>query len=184
MSTFKRVIIDHGQAEIAKVNLKNRTLYLSPKIWDGLPEAEKEFVLLHEKGHLNMQTADEFAANAYAVKNFVPAGRFTNKELGKRIMVMRSVLDKADGKTANFSGSLDSAGIAGAIFENLSVLGIGSKSRQKEAAANAAANVSVLEAQAKASAAKSAGTMKVVLIAGVLLIVAAAIYFTLKMRSK
>lgn len=181
MSAFKRVIIDHGQAEIAKVNLKTRTLTLSPGIWKGLPADEKEFVLLHEKGHLEMQTADEFAANKYAVGQFMKVGTFTNKELGQRIMVMRSILDKADGKTASFTADI-AAGAASGIMQTLSVLGIGSKARIREAEATAAANAAIYDAQAKATEAKSKSTVKILVVSGIIIILAVAIYF--KFRKK
>lgn len=181
MSAFRRVIIDHGQAEIAKVNLKNKTLSLSPAIWAGLPKEEKDFVLFHEEGHLTMQTADEFAANKYAVNKFLKAGTFTNKELGQRIMVMRSILDKADGKTASFTADI-AAGAASGIMQTLSVLGIGSKARIREAEATAAANAAIYDAQAKASEAKSKSTVKILVVAGIIIILAVAIYF--KFRKK
>jgi hypothetical protein len=182
MSAFKRVIMAVGQPEIAKVNTKTGTLYLSDAIWKGLPAAEKSFVLFHEEGHLKLQTSDEYAANAYAVGKFLPAGTFTNKQLGQKIMVMRSILDKADGKTetANFGIAEAVSGAVTATMENLSVLGIGSKSRLKETAAAAAANKAVIDAQSTASNKKSKSTMTIVLIGGVLVIVAIAIYFTLR----
>lgn len=181
MSAFKRVIMAVGQPEIANVNLKTGTLYLSDKIWPLLPSQEKDYVIFHEEGHLKLQTTDEYAANSYAVGKFLKAGTFTNKELGQKIMVMRSILDKADGQTANFTAEL-AAGATSGIMQTLSVLGIGSKARIKEAQANAAANSTIYEAQAKAAAAKSNSITKIVLIAGVLVIVAIAIYFTLRKK--
>ena len=163
------------------MNLKSGTLYLSQKIWSGLPASEKEFVLLHENGHLTMQTADEYRANSYAVGKFLKAGTVTNKELGQKILVMRSVLDKADGKTASFTADI-AAGATSGIMQTLSVLGIGSKSRIKEAEATAAANSTIYKAQAEAAATKSKSTMQIILIAGVLVIVAIAIYFTLRKK--
>jgi hypothetical protein len=115
------------------------------------------------------------------VKNFVQAGSFTNKELGQKIMVMRSVLDKADGKTASFGADLI-AGAIGSITQSLPVLGIGSKARIKETEATAAAGSAIYAAQAKAAAAKSKSTQTIVLIAGILVIVAVAIYFTLRRK--
>lgn len=181
MSNFKRVIMVHGQPEIAKVNLKTKGLYLSDSIWDGLPKDEKDFVLFHEDGHLELNTADEFAANKYAVGKFLKAGTFTNKELGQRIMVMRSILDKADGKTASFTADI-AAGAASGIMQTLSVLGIGSKARIREAEATAAANATIYEAQAKAAEVKSKNTLKILVVAGVLIIVAVAIYFKLRKK--
>ena len=182
MSTFKRVLMAVGQPEIAKVNMKTGTLYLSSGIWNRLPQPEKDYVLLHEEGHLKLQTTDEYKANAYAVGKFLKAGSFSNKQLGQKIMVMRSVLDKADGQTSGFSEGLV-AGAVGAIFENLSILGIGSKARIKESKATAEANATIYSAQGKAAASKSKSIQTIVLIAGVLVIVAVAIYFTLRKKS-
>lgn len=186
MSAFKKTIMVPGQPEIAKVNHKTGTLYLSTDIWRGLPEQEKLFVLFHEEGHLKLNTYDEFQANKYAVKKFVQIGAFNNKQLGQKIMVMRSILDKADGQTSSFTAGVgDVYGIGQglqAVFSNLPVLGVGSKARAKEAEATAAANVSVLNAQAKAAAAKSKSTMTIVIIVSVLAIVGLAIFFILKRR--
>lgn len=181
MKSFRRVIMTNGQTEIAKVNTKTGSLSLSTDIWNRLPQAEKDYVLFHEAGHLVLQTTDEYAANKYAVGQFLKAGTFTNKELGNKIMVMRSILDKADGQTATFVADVV-AGSASGIMQTLSVLGIGSKARIKEAEATAAANSIIYEAQAKAAASKSKSTQTIVLIAGVLVIVAVAIYFTLRKR--
>jgi hypothetical protein len=180
-SMFKTVLMVPGQPEIAKVNRKNGTLYLSSEIWNRLPEAEKNYVLFHEEGHLKLQTNDEFAANQYAISKFAHAGTFTNRELGQKIMVMRSIFDKADGQTSNFGGDAI-AGAVGGIFQNLSVLGIGSKARQKEAAANAAGTAIIYDAQAKAAAAKSKSTMTMLLIGGTLLIVGLVVFFTLRKK--
>ncbi len=179
-----------GQAEIAKVNRKTGVLYLSDAVWKGLPQEEKNFVLYHEEGHLTLQTADEFQANKYAVGKFLSAGTFTQKELGQKIMVMRSILDKADGKTSNFSSDLssvslgnDSLGIGAgltAIMQGLPILGIGQKAREKETITNAAAQATIYNAQATAAAAKSKGTLTIIMIAGTLLIVGLIIYFTLR----
>jgi len=181
MTVFKNVIMVPGQPEIAKVNRNTGTLYLSSDIWKGLPEDEKQFVLFHEEGHLVLKTADEYQANSYAVGKFAQAGTFTNKELGQKIMVMRSILDKADGQTSNFAAEL-AAGASSGILQTLSVLGIGSKSRIKEAEATAAANATIYQAQAKAESEKTNSIMKIALIIGVLLIVALIIYFTLRKK--
>jgi len=176
MGTFSTVIYDPGQPEIAKVNRVNKTLYLNPQIWKGLPADQKEFVLLHEKAHLVLQTADEFEANKYAVGQFAPVRTLTNAELGKRIVVMRNIL------TPRESGFIAEAvaGAVGAVATALPMLGIGSASRMKETAANAAAQTAIIAAQAKADAKKSNTTIIMVVLGGVLLIVMGSLYFILK----
>jgi hypothetical protein len=176
MATFSKVIYDPNQKEIAKVNRQNGTLYLNSKIWKGLPENEKEFVLLHEKGHLDLQTRNEFEANSYAVSKFAPSRTLTNQELGKRIVVMKTILDK--GQEAAESGfSFD---FLGDIAKVLPVIGVGSKARQEETAANATAQQQLIDAQSKADAKKSNTYVIIGALVGVLLIVGVTIYFTLK----
>lgn len=161
-TTFSKVVYDPNQAEIAKVNRVDKTLYLNGDIWKGLPVDQREFVLLHEEGHLQLQTADEFEANSYAVGKFAPVRTLTNAELGQRIIVMRNILTP---RTAGF----DIGGIIGSVGDSLSVLGVGSKSRVAEA-----------EAQAKADQKKANSTMIMSVLAGVFLIVGIVIYFTFK----
>lgn len=171
-----------GQVEIAKVNRKSGTLYLSSEIWNRLPQAEKNFVLYHEEGHLKLQTNDEFAANKYAIGKFISAGQFTNREFGQKLMVMKSILNKADTeKVSPFVAELV-AGAVTPITQALPVLGIGSKARIKETQATAAANAKIYEAQAAAANSKSKSIQNIVLIVGALLVVAVAIYFILRKR--
>jgi hypothetical protein len=176
METFSKVVYVKDQKEIAKVNRADRSLYISSEIWKGLPADQREFVLLHEKGHLELKTADEFEANRYAVKEFAPVGTLTSSELGKRIVVMRNIL------TPRESGFLAEAiaGAVGGITKVLPVLGIGSQSRINETEAAAAAQSQIIEAQAKADSKKSNTTIIVVVLVGVLLIVMGSLYLILK----
>jgi len=172
-ATFSKVVYDPNQAEIAKVNRVDKTLFLNSDIWKGLPADQREFVLLHEKGHLELQTADEFEANSYAVKNFAPVRTLTNAQLGQRIIVMRNIL------TPRESG-FDIGGLLGGVTQGLAVLGIGSGARKEEAAANAAAQTQIIEAQSKADAKKANTNIIIGVLAGVILIVIGTLYFTLK----
>ncbi|MBV5346814.1 hypothetical protein JZU46_01130 [bacterium] len=126
---------------IARVNRKTGVLELDPAIWEALPELERDFVLLHEYGHVELQTASEFAANQYAIKEFLPVRTLTNKELGQRIEVLTRIT-APDNYISYYSG-VDPVGAigeaVGKIFETLPLIGLGSKSR-KEAADNNAAN--------------------------------------------
>jgi len=182
-ATFSKVVYDPNQAEIAKVNRVDKTLYINSDIWKGLPAEEREFVLLHEAGHLVLQTADEFEANAYAVGQFAPVKTLTSSTLGQRIVVMQSILTPRE---SGFSEDL----IAGAItstsgmFESmvkvLPVLGLGSKSRINETAATAAAQSQVIAAQSKADSKKATTNVIIGVLAGVILIVMGTLYFILK----
>lgn len=178
--TFSKVIMVPGQAELAKVNRKTGVLYLSKEIWNQLPEGEKQFVLYHEAGHLKLESASEFKANEYAIKNYLNAGTFTNKELGAKIMVMRSALQKAVGapQTSNFALT----DVASGIVQSLSVLGVGSKSRIAETNATTNQNVAIITAQANASVLKSNANTKIFLVIGVFAVLGIVLFFTLKNR--
>lgn len=175
-ATFSRVIYDPTQAEIAKVNRVTKTLYLNPDIWKGLPSDQKEFVLLHEKGHLELKTADEFEANKYAVSKFAPVRTLTNAQFSQRIIVMRDILTPRE---SGFVPAIIAGAVTG-ISNILPVLGIGSGARQKEAAANAAAQSTVIEAQSKADQKKNQTNIILGVLAGVFLIVIVTLYFTFK----
>lgn len=175
----------HNQDAIAKVNRKTGVLYLDSKIWNGLPKEEKNFVLWHERGHLYLNTHDEFKANAYAVSKFLPAGTFTQKEFGQKIMVMRSALQRAEEpETSNFDPVSTAVAAASGIMQTLPLFGIGSKSRIKEAEANAAAETKVIQAQAAADASKSKSLLKIAAVVGVFVLLSVTIYFTLKTIKK
>ena len=177
---FKRVIMVPGQSEIAKVNRRTGVLYLNPKVWEGLPTDQKEFVLFHEAGHLKLQTSSEFAANKYAIKNFLPVKTITKRELGQKIMVMREILDKADGKIDGF-GLVDSiASAVSGITQTLPLLGIGSKARQAEAEINTANQLQLFEAQSEIAVKQSNQTTKTLVLGGSLLLVLVVIILTLK----
>lgn len=169
MGTFSRVIYDPTQKEIAKVNRDNGTLYLNSKIWTGLPANQREFVLLHEKGHLTMQTPDEFEANKYAVGQFAPVRTLTNNELGQRIVIMRDILTPR--AESGFLGD-----IIGSVAQVLPVLGIGSKARIKETEAQA----SLALAQSEAAQKKNNSMIMMIVIAGVLIIAGLSVYLILR----
>jgi hypothetical protein len=51
----------------AMCNIYTAELYLNSEIWDSIPFAQQKFIILHEYGHVALQTLyDEFACDAYA----------------------------------------------------------------------------------------------------------------------
>ena len=192
IQNFTRTIFDPTQKEIARVNRVDGTLYLKPQIWDHLPKGEQDFVLWHEKGHLILQTKDEFQANLYAIKKYAPAHTLTNPELKARITVMQSILTPGrendisgfTGATTQSSIGIDpisaSLGAIGSIFSTLPLLGVGSASRQKEAEASAQAQGQVIAAQAVADAKKGQSYLVWGIVGGALILTALVIYLTLK----
>jgi hypothetical protein len=173
---FSNVIFDDTiNTDIARVNRADGTLYLNPSIWKRLTGLEREFVLLHEAGHVELMTASEFEANNYAVEKFAPVKSLTDAELGKRIVVM-SEITVPENYISNYNG-VDPVGAigeaVGKIFETLPMLGIGSKSRRKDQEAAAKAAISLENA-------KSSGTQKILIVGGMLVIVIVIIIFIFK----
>lgn len=198
---FSSIVWDKNQNEIARVNRQDGTLYLKPQIWDSLPEAEKDFVLWHEKGHLILQTTDEFTANKYAVKNLLPSHTLSNPELKKRITVMQSILTKGNetsGFTATinprttlsvisgFEGSADPvsavAGAIGQVMQSLPLLGVGSAARKSEIEAQAQANAELIAADAAAKKKAQSEYLIYGIIGGAILLVGIVLFFTLRKR--
>jgi len=196
MIKFSRTVFDPNQKEIARVNRVDGTLYLKPQIWDTLPQGEKDFVLYHEQGHLVLQTTDEYKANAYAVKNYLPSHTLSNPELKARITVMQSILtpgredvsgfNTATSPGATVSGGFDPvsavAGAIGSVFTSLPMLGIGSGARQKEIAAQGAAQASIINAQATADGKKSQNYIVIGILAASFVVVGIVLYFIFKKR--
>jgi len=193
MQNFTRTIFDPTQKEIARVNRVDGTLYLKPQIWDHLPKGEQDFVLWHEKGHLVLQTKDEFSANLYAIKNYAPAHILTNPELKARIVVMQSILTPGrENNTSGFSGTTAASGgggasvagdIAqgiGAIFTALPLIGIGKAAREEETAKQAQAQAGLMNVQAAADAKARQSYLVWGIVGGSLAIAALVLYFTFK----
>ncbi len=160
---------------IARVNRQTGVIELDPSIWETLPELERDFVLLHERGHMELQTASEFAANQYAIKNFIPVRTLTNKELGQRIEVVTRITDPENYISGNFFEGIGNAiGTIGTVSnETFKIFGVGSKRRIAE---NEASTKAALDLEN----AKSSGTTKIALIGGTLLIIMIVLFFTLK----
>ena len=206
---FTRVVFDPTQKEIAAVNRADGTLYLKPQIWDNLPQGEKDFVLLHEKGHLVLQTTDEYKANAYAVKNFAPAHVLSNPELKARITVMQSILTPGRENISGFSDDTSSdtssdtpsdssgpwggfgmissiAGAVGGIFQTLPLLGLGKAAREEEALKKGQIQLDLINAQGSAqkklTESKTQSYVIIIVIASAFIVAGIVTYFTLKKK--
>jgi hypothetical protein len=174
MNITKVVFDDTVKTDIARVNRATGVLYINPAIWQRLTADEREFVLLHEKGHLELQTASEYEANNYAISKYLPVTSLTNAELGKRIRVITEITDP-ERYMSNFGADPVSAvsDALGSIFQALPMLGIGSKSRKAEQQAAADAAIS-LDKQ------KSASRQTMLIVGGLLFIVIMTLYLTFK----
>lgn len=173
---FSRVIYDdtiHG--DIARVNRQTGDLYINPDIWDRISGLEKDYVLLHEAGHLELMTASEYQAHRYAVERFCQVQTLTDNELGRRIVVMSEITDPT--RYMSGSGGVDPvsavANAIGSVFEALPMLGVGKKSRLEETEANKKAALELSESN-------TSGIVKIVAIAGVIVIVVVVLIFIFK----
>ena len=55
----------------ARVNRLTGTIFLNSDIWNSYSDFEQKLIILHEKGHYQLQTKDESEADKYALENFV-----------------------------------------------------------------------------------------------------------------
>lgn len=173
---FSKVVYDKSvDTDIARVNRATGVLYLNPAIWDNLTPDEREFVLLHENGHLELQTASEYQANRYAVGKYLNVKNLSNAELGKRIQVVSEITDPTRYISGNFFAEIGNAvaAIGSVSNETFKIFGIGRKSREAEAAA-AAKNAMKLENT------KAANTQKIAIVGGMLVVVVVIIFFVFK----
>lgn len=58
----------------ARVNRKTGELQINLPVWDTLSTEGKRFVMLHEEGHLALQTRDELKADNYAIARYLKEG--------------------------------------------------------------------------------------------------------------
>lgn len=59
-------------------------------MWNKLSEEEQRFVLLHEEGHLVLQTRNELAADRYAFDKYVGEGHSLKKSISALTKVLRN----------------------------------------------------------------------------------------------
>lgn len=161
---FSAVTYKSLNGVVAQVDRTTGELFIDPSIWKNLPAEVKDYVLLHEDGHITLQTADEFQANKYAIGRFMERGTLTDQEFGRRIVVLSEILGEK-GRTSyfksanvsNFDPSTLITSISGSlssIFNNLPALGVGSFSRRAEGQQQAT-NAFILQAKS----AKATNTM-------------------------
>lgn len=83
----------------ARVNLSNGTIEVDQK-FDDFPAPVQSWLLLHEQGHIMLNTKEESRANAYADKHF--AKKFSEKHLKEVRLWMRRHFPVMYGGYANF----------------------------------------------------------------------------------
>lgn len=58
----------------ARVNRRTGVMYISRKAFSRMPVSHRTFVMLHEMGHVVLQTTNEIAADAWAFKQYADMG--------------------------------------------------------------------------------------------------------------
>ncbi|MCO5232853.1 MAG: hypothetical protein LC105_05425 [Chitinophagales bacterium] len=59
----------------ATVNRRTGEMYVSAKIWKQMTPDQRLFMMLHEEGHVILQTTNEFEADRYAFEQYIRTGR-------------------------------------------------------------------------------------------------------------
>lgn len=62
----------------ARVNRKTGVMYISVKHMQQMPKEHRLFVMLHEMGHMVLQTTDEVAADNWAFNEYARRGHSLN----------------------------------------------------------------------------------------------------------
>lgn len=73
----------------AAVNHRTGVLYINPEVFDKYPKHWQEFILLHELGHLVLDTKNELAADEFAFRHFIRNGG----SLRESVLSLSEVLD-------------------------------------------------------------------------------------------
>lgn len=58
----------------AIVNRKTGAMFINQKVWKNIPFNERMFIILHEMGHIVLNTTNEFAADDFAFKQYAKMG--------------------------------------------------------------------------------------------------------------
>jgi len=154
MSRVKSVnYINLNSDKVAYSSLQGEIL-VNKNVFTKLNKNERTFVLLHEAGHIELQTQDEHQADAYAFKEYLKLGLpleniiscmkkvLSNKELNrKRIMYMEKRINNPS-QIAAFDGTTgDWLSVIGKLF------GIGSQIAGGTSAEQTAEEQAELQAQ-------------------------------------
>lgn len=166
----------------AQVNRLTGELFINPSIWRNLPKDHREFILLHESGHLELMTADEYRVNKYAIGKYLEAGQLNDEEFGRKLVILSEVLGDNGRELMNNEGNLSNFEPITAI---LGIFSIGSSIIGKKNAAND--QIEFMEQQklqydiANAGAnINKAKTYRTLIVVGSILILLILLYFILK----
>ncbi len=69
---IEEVFLANGKAAYSKIS--SGLILVNRNVFKHLNEHERTFVLLHEAGHIELETADEVKADAYAYNEYVALG--------------------------------------------------------------------------------------------------------------
>ena len=64
---------------------------------------------MHEAGHLELMTPDEYKVNKYAIGKYLKAGELNDQEFGRRIVVLSQVLGENGKSLMNNQGNLSNS---------------------------------------------------------------------------
>ena len=64
----------NGNPTPARCNRRTGEIWINDSVWYTIPPAHRMFILLHEYGHIQLNTSDELAVDAFASKLYVQMG--------------------------------------------------------------------------------------------------------------
>lgn len=160
----------------ARVDRRTGALELNARTWPHLPPWYQQYILLHETGHIQLNTSNETAANQFAVNRYLTPFRNNPAQLSQAIAEVAEITNPAetqafDGFTLEAIGQISSG--LGNIFNALPAMGVGSKKRREEAT-----NLSFLQITQAAQDRQS--KTQYIIIGGVMLLVLIFTYLQFK----
>lgn len=73
-------VADLGRSP-ARINRKTGEIFINCRIWDKIPKQERKVILLHEKGHYELNTSNEFQADNFAFDHYAGTEKYSLKSL-------------------------------------------------------------------------------------------------------
>ncbi|MEZ5047481.1 MAG: hypothetical protein R2831_10870 [Chitinophagaceae bacterium] len=64
----------NGSRTPARCNRRTGQIWINDEVMRGIPHAHRYFILLHELGHITLNTSNELEADRFAFKHFIESG--------------------------------------------------------------------------------------------------------------
>ena len=168
---FNSIIINPNQKEMIQLDPSSMVLYLNPGIWDVLPSDQNDFVLYQQEGSMMLETTEAYKDKMLPAEHFDTLRILSAPDSNKTIRVLSTVAaqsnisgfwslsssdpstDSGPDSSTDTTTDQDATSVIGSALQVLPLLVTGPVSQQADtaAAATAAGQKALIDAQAKAA---------------------------------